>query len=79
MPGMKLYGTDKRELMTVSRVERSGNQLMIKAKVFGTMPLTAVLTPAEVRQGLKLLRLRGILFLLTMPFRRSATADKEKA
>lgn len=76
---MKLYGTDKRELMTVSRVERSGNQLMIKAKVFGTMPLTAVLTPAEVRQGLKLLRLRGILFLLTMPFRRSATADKEKA
>ena len=58
---MKLYGADKRELMTVSRVERSGNQLVIKAKVFGTMPLTAILTPAEVREGLKLLRARGII------------------
>jgi hypothetical protein len=76
---MKLYGADKRELMTVSRVERNGNQLVIKAKVFGTMPLTAILTPAEVREGLKLLRLRGILFLLTMPFRRSTPAGKEKA
>ena len=76
---MKLFGADKRELMTVSRVERSGNQLVIKAKVFGTMPLTAILTPAEVRAGLKLLRLRGILFLLTMPFRRSTPAGKEKA
>jgi hypothetical protein len=76
---MKLYGTDERELMTVSRVERKGNQLVIKAKVFGTMPLTAVLTPAQVREGLKLLRLRGILFLLTMPFRRSAPARKENS
>ena len=74
---MKLYGADKRELMTVSRVERNGNQLVIKAKVFGTMPLTAILTPAEVREGLKLLGLRGIVFLLTMPFRRSLTG-KEK-
>jgi hypothetical protein len=76
---MKLYGADRRELMTVSRVERNGNQLVIKAKVFGTMPLTAILTPAEVREGLKLLRLRGILFLLTMPFRRSTPTQKEKA
>jgi hypothetical protein len=75
---MKLYGADQRELMTVSRVERNGNQLVIKAKVFGTMPLTAILTPAEVREGLKLLGLRGIVFLLTMPFRRSLTG-KEKA
>ena len=74
---MKLYGADQRELMTVSRVERNGNQLVIKAKVFGTMPLTAILTPAEVREGLKLLGLRGIVFLLTMPFRRSLTG-KEK-
>jgi hypothetical protein len=75
---MKLYGADKRELMTVSRVERNGNQLVIKAKVFGTMPLTAILTPAEVREGLKLLRLRGILFLLTMPFRRSTPTAGDK-
>jgi hypothetical protein len=66
---MKLYGPDRRELMTVSRIERDGNQLVIRAKVFGTMPMTASLTPADVREGLKLLGLKGILFMLTMPFR----------
>ena len=68
---MKLYGSDRRELLTVNRIERDGNRLLIKGKVFGTMPIAATLTPAEVRDGLKLLKLRGILFLLTMPFRRS--------
>ena len=68
---MKLYGSDRRELLTVNRIERDGNRLLIKGKVFGTMPIAATLTPAEVREGLKLLKLRGILFLLTMPFRRS--------
>ena len=68
---MKLYGPDRRELMTVSRIERDGNQLLIKAKAFGTMPMTASLTPADVREGLKLLGLRGVLFVMTMPFRGS--------
>jgi hypothetical protein len=68
---MKLYGSDKRELITVSRIERDGNQLVIRGKVFGTMPMTATLTPANVREGLRLLRWSGVLFLLTMPFRRS--------
>ena len=74
---MKLYGADRRELMSVSRVERNGNQLVIRAKVFGTMPLTAILTPAQVREGLKLLGLRGIVFLLTMPFRKSPTQEEK--
>jgi hypothetical protein len=68
---MKLYGPDRRELMTVSRIEREGGQLVIRAKVFGTMPMTASLTPADVRAGLKLLGWRGVLFVLTMPFRSS--------
>jgi len=72
---MKLYGPDRRELMTISRIERDGSRLVIKAKVFGTMPMTANLTPADVREGLKLLGLRGILFVMTMPFRRSGSAS----
>ncbi len=68
---MKLYGSDKRELMTVSRIERTGNELLIRGKVFGTMPMSATLTPAEVRAGLKLLGFSGIVFMLSMPFRRS--------
>ncbi len=70
---MKLYGTDRRELVTISRIERDGDQLLIKAKVFGTMPMTASLTPADVREGLKLLGVRGVLFLMTMLFRKSRT------
>jgi len=76
---MKLYGTDQRELMTVGRIERAGNQLLIRAKVFGTMPMTVTLTPADVRAGLKLLGLSGVLFMLTMPFRRSRRTHKEDA
>jgi hypothetical protein len=68
---VKLYGSDRRELMSISRIERDGQQLMIRGKVFGTMPVTAALTPQAARDGLRLLGWSGILFLLTLPFRRS--------
>jgi hypothetical protein len=67
---MKLYAADKSELMQVSAIEREGSDLLIRGKVFGTMPMTARLTPAEARQGLKLLTLRTLLFLASMLFRR---------
>ena len=75
---MKLFAADKSELMAVSRIERDGNQLVIKGKVFGTMPMTARLTPEEARAGLKLLGFRGMLFLLTMPFRKSKATEGRK-
>ncbi|HEV2703705.1 MAG TPA: hypothetical protein VGV09_18915 [Steroidobacteraceae bacterium] len=68
---MKLYGPDRRELMTISSIERAGNELVIKGKVFGTMPLRASLTPAQARAGLKLLGLRGMLFVVSLLFRGS--------
>jgi hypothetical protein len=67
---MKLYSGDKTELMQISAIEREGSDLLIKGKVFGTMPMTARLTPSEARQGLKLLRFRTLLFVLSMLFRR---------
>jgi hypothetical protein len=67
---MKLIGPDKSELMTVSALERDGADLVIKGKVFGTMPMTARLTPAQARAAFKLLNFRMILFILTLPFRR---------
>ena len=67
---MKLIGPDKSELMTVSAVERDGQDLVIKGKVFGAMPMTARLTPEQARAAFKLLNLRTILFILTLPFRR---------
>ena len=66
---MTLHSTDGTTLLEVSAIERKGSDLLIKGKVFGTMPMTACLSPAETRKGLRLLGLRLILFLLTLPFR----------
>jgi hypothetical protein len=68
---VKLRGTDGSELMTVSSLERDGNSLLIKGKVFGAMPLNARLTPEDAKAALKLLTPRLVFFLLTLPFRRS--------
>ncbi|HEY0300826.1 MAG TPA: hypothetical protein VGC36_05820 [Rhizomicrobium sp.] len=67
---MKLTAADKSELMQVSALERDGNLLVIKGKIFGAMPMTAKLSPAEFRKGFGLLNLKLFLFLLTFPFRR---------
>ena len=67
---MKLYGQDNTELMQVQALERDGNKLVLKGKVFGSMPITAKLTPQEGRNGLKLLNLKLAVFLLTFLFRK---------
>lgn len=67
---MKIYSADKTELMQVARIERDGNDLVLKGKVFGTMPMSARLRPAEARAALKLLTPGLVWFLLTLPFRK---------
>ena len=67
---MKLYGNDGSELMTVSSIERQGSNLVIRGKIMGAMPLSAILRPAEARSALRLLNLKTFLFLLTLPWRR---------
>jgi hypothetical protein len=62
---LTLYSPDNSKLMEVEALERSGNEILIKGKVFGAMPMTARLTPAEARKGLKLLNFKLVLFLLT--------------
>ena len=42
---MKIYGADNSELMEISVIERDGNTLLIKGKIYGTMPLSAKLRP----------------------------------
>ena len=68
---MKIHGQDNSELMQVSVLERDGNTLLIKGKVFGSMPMTARLTPQEARNALKLLNFKLALFLVTLLFRRA--------
>jgi hypothetical protein len=67
---VKLHSTDGSELLTVSALERDGNSLLIKGKVFGALPLNTRLGPEAARAALKLLTPRLVLFLLTLPFRR---------
>ena len=67
---MKVKSTDGGELMEVAALERDGNQLIIRGKVFGAMPLDARLGPDAARAALKLLTPGLIWFLLTLPFRR---------
>ena len=66
---LTLYSPDNSKLMEVEGLERSGNELLIKGKVFGAMPMTARLTPAEARKGLRLVDFKLAWFLLTFLFR----------
>lgn len=70
-PVMKILDANDKELMAVRRFERDGNNLVIRGKIFGAMPMVAKVTPEEARAALKLLDLKTILFLLTMLFRKS--------
>ncbi len=67
---MKILGPDDNELMQITSLEAEGGKLVMKGKVFGSMPLTAKLTAVEARNGLKLLNFKLVLFLLTFPFRK---------
>lgn len=69
--GITIVDASKKELMRVSAIERDGNMLVIKGKIFGAMPMVAKLTPEEARKALKMLSPRLIWFLLTFLFRRS--------
>ena len=44
---MKFQTPDKQELMKVSALERDGNMLVIKGKIFGAMPMTARMHPSR--------------------------------
>jgi hypothetical protein len=70
---IRLYGPDKREMLQIATLERETSVLVIKGKIFGTLPLTARLNPEDARAFLKMLTPKLIFFLVTLPFRRSVT------
>lgn len=68
---MKFFTSDRSELMDIASLDRDGNVLLIKGKIYGTMPMTARLSPEEARKAFRLLNPRLLFFLLTFLFRRS--------
>lgn len=67
---MKLYDANQQELMQVRKIRREGSDLVVLGKIFGSMPISATLTPRDARAALKMMDFRTILFLLSMLFRR---------
>lgn len=68
---MKIYDANDSELMTVREIVREGDQLIVRGKIFGAMPMVAKITPKEARAALKLLDFKTIFFILSLLFRRS--------
>ncbi len=66
---MKILDGNSNELMLVRHLEPDGNDLIIKGKIFGAVPMSARLTPAEARSALKLLTPATVWFLVTFLFR----------
>lgn len=67
----KIFDMNKTELMAIGELERDGNELVLRGKIYGAMPMSARLRPEEVRNLLALLTPGIIWFVLTMPFRRA--------
>jgi len=58
-------------MIAISAIEREGSELVLRGKIFGTMPMTARIRPEEARRALKLLTWRTALFLFSLPWRRA--------
>ena len=67
---MKLYTSERTDLMEVQSLEPTADGLVIHGQIMGTMPLNALLTPGELRRGFRLLGPRAVLKLLWMLFQR---------
>lgn len=67
---MNIYGSDNKVLMSISAIEPDGSNLVVKGKIFGTMPLSARLRPEEARAALKMMDWKTRLFLFSLLFRR---------
>lgn len=76
---MKIYDEHNNAIMSVKRLERDGNDLVIRGKIFDAMPMAARLKPGDARAALKMLDLKTILFLLTLLFRKSSRAGTDKS
>lgn len=72
--GMVLRGPADEELMRVDAISRDGEDLVIKGMSLGTLPMEARLDGPSSRAGLKLLGIRNLVFLATLPFRKGKSS-----
>lgn len=68
---MKIYDAQDKEMMSVREIAREGDDLVLRGKIFGTMPMVAKLKPEEARAAFKLLDAKTIWFVLTLWLRKT--------
>jgi len=73
---VKIFGPDNQELIVISAIERDGAELVLRGKIFGTLPMSARIRPEEARRGLKLLDWRTAVFAFSLPWRRARSAKQ---
>jgi hypothetical protein len=67
---MIIYGANRDKLMEIEEFSREGSTLRFRGKIMGAMPITAIVTPDQVRQLLKSLGFKMLLFAISLVFRR---------
>ena len=70
---MKLHTPDGNELMEVNRIEREGNQLVVRGTIMGTMPTKAVIRPENLRAVFALLSPRLLFDVVCLLFAKRST------
>ena len=61
---MKLALNSNVGLMEVSRIRADGSNLVVTGTILGSVPVRAVLTPAELRKGLSMMSFKTILAVI---------------
>lgn len=74
-----LRGPADEELLKVDSLDRVGDELVIKGRSFGSMPMEARLDASSARAGLRLLGPGKLAFLLSLPFRGRGAAPAQPA
>lgn len=67
---MRLMTPDGNELMHVESIDVRNGQLIIHGLIMGSMPMASVVSPSELRSGLKLLSIKKCFMLIAVMFRR---------
>lgn len=66
---MQVRNTDGSVLMTIDKLSRDGQNLVVDGVLMDSMPVRCVVTPSDARRALPLLSLSTIWLLLTILFR----------
>lgn len=67
---MKLHGSEGLLLIEVESITKNGDNINIKGKMMGQVPMTVVLRPGDVREAFRMLSLPVVFQAIRMLFMR---------